>query len=68
MTTALKTKTRLAAALVLGGLLSACGLGGPDLSGVRAGPQAVHPSPSALAQSTTPAGCQRTTGGACISQ
>ena len=41
--------TRLACSLVLVGLLSACG-SSEDLSGVRNGPQDVHPSPSELAK------------------
>ena len=44
------TFTRLSAAASVIGLLSACG-GGGDPS-VRNGPQAVHPSPSALASGT----------------
>lgn len=67
MTLTQKSPIRFACALTLAGLLSACG-GGPDLSGVRAGSQAVHPSPSALAQATTPTECEYTTGGACIAQ
>jgi len=66
MTTTVRTTIRLACVLTFGGLLTACG--GPDLSGVRAGPQAVHPSPSALAQSTTPAECDYITGANCITQ
>lgn len=45
------TLPRLSAAAALIGLLSACG-GDGDTS-VRNGPQAVHPSPSALASGTS---------------
>lgn len=43
------SKIPLLATLVAGTLLAACGRNDLDLELVRNGPQAVHPSPSALA-------------------
>ncbi len=46
-----RTPVKVAAILAFGALLAGCNNSAND--GVRGGPQAVHPSPSALAQGTT---------------